>query len=296
MQDTEDILRDFVAFASGRADTHVCSRTVLDWIRNRHSSPRRKYVRLRTVILLSRYLHSEDELHDIPPQEAFGRHTPQRRPPFLFTPADVEALVRAARTLAPERSLQGGIDVNALARVVLTHAGDLKTQEGIERERKKQQDAVAAKADAEMRAAVAKSDLVFRRYISEYLAKVRTFQDPSAPLHHWGDPSEMKGLASPRMVYLFKAEHDITLGITLQFEPPVKAPRRLGAVKMWLYPGPSEAAIRSCFGRPLRVSPADDGVRRLEYDTKDSSGLGVVHVDLGPRSRVDFFFEGRPPR
>jgi integrase/recombinase XerD len=106
LQDTEDILRDFVAFASGRADTHVCSRTVLDWIRNRNSSPLRKYVRLRTLILLSRYLHSEDALHDIPPQEAFGRHTPQRRPPFLFTPADVEALVRAARTLAPERSLQ----------------------------------------------------------------------------------------------------------------------------------------------------------------------------------------------
>jgi len=51
-------------------------------------------------------LHAEDERHEIPPQEAFGRHAPQRRPPFLFTPADVAALVRAARTLAPKRSLQ----------------------------------------------------------------------------------------------------------------------------------------------------------------------------------------------
>ena len=106
LQDTENILRDFVAFATGRADTHVCSRTVLDWTGRRNSSPLRKYVRLRTVILLARYLHAEDERHEIPPQEAFGHHTPQRRPPFLFTPADVEALVRAARTLAPERSLQ----------------------------------------------------------------------------------------------------------------------------------------------------------------------------------------------
>jgi len=106
LQDTEDILRDFVAFATGRADTHVCSRTVLDWTGSRNSSPLRKYVRLRTVILLARYLHAEDELHEIPPQEAVGRHTPQRRPPFLFTPADVAALIRAARTLAPERSLQ----------------------------------------------------------------------------------------------------------------------------------------------------------------------------------------------
>lgn len=106
LRDTEDILRDFVAFATGRADTHVRSRTVLDWAGSHNSSPLRKHVRLRTVILLARYLHAEDELHEIPPQEAFGRHTPQRRPPFLFTPVDVAALVRAARTLAPQRSLQ----------------------------------------------------------------------------------------------------------------------------------------------------------------------------------------------
>lgn len=106
LRDTEDILRDFVAFASAKADTHVCSRTVLDWIRSRNSSPLRQYTRLRTVILLARYLHAEDDRHEIPPQEPFPRHTPQRRPPFLFTPGNVELLVRAAWTLAPEGSLQ----------------------------------------------------------------------------------------------------------------------------------------------------------------------------------------------
>lgn len=106
LQDTEDILRDFVAFASGKADTHVCSRTVLEWIRSRNGSPLRKSVRLRTVALLARYLHAEDERHEVPPQEAFGRHKPQRRPPFLFTLADVAALIGAARTLGPARSLQ----------------------------------------------------------------------------------------------------------------------------------------------------------------------------------------------
>ena len=106
LQDTGDILRDFAAFASGKADTHVCSRTVLDWIRTRNGSPLRKCVRLRTVALLARYLHAEDEHHEVPPQDAFGRHTPHRRPPFLFTPADVETLIRAARTLGPDGSLQ----------------------------------------------------------------------------------------------------------------------------------------------------------------------------------------------
>jgi integrase/recombinase XerD len=106
LRDTEDILRDFVAFASGQADTHVCSRTVLDWIRSRNGSPLRTCIRLRTVSLLARYLHAEDERHEVPPQNAFGRHKPQRRPPFLFAPADIEGLVRAARTLGPEGSLQ----------------------------------------------------------------------------------------------------------------------------------------------------------------------------------------------
>ena len=106
LQDTGDILRDFAAFASGKADTHVCSRTVLDWIRTRNGSPLRKCVRLRTVALLARYLHAEDERHEVPPPNAFGHHKPQRRPPFLFAPANVEGLVRAARTLGPEGSLQ----------------------------------------------------------------------------------------------------------------------------------------------------------------------------------------------
>jgi len=106
LRDTEEILRDFVAFASAKADTHVCSRTVLEWVQSRNNSPLRKHVRLQIVIRLARYLHAEDERHEIPPQEAFPRRATQRRPPFLFTPADVELLVHEARTLAPEGSLQ----------------------------------------------------------------------------------------------------------------------------------------------------------------------------------------------
>ena len=52
LRDTEEILRDFVAFAAGKADTHICNRTVLEWIRSRNSSPLRNDVRLRTVVLL----------------------------------------------------------------------------------------------------------------------------------------------------------------------------------------------------------------------------------------------------
>jgi len=106
LSDTEDVLRDFASFASSKGDVHVHTRTVLLWIRAKSRSPLRNCVRLRTVVRFARHLHAEDERHEVPPEAAFGDHRPQRRPPFLFTPGDVEALVRAARELGPEGSHQ----------------------------------------------------------------------------------------------------------------------------------------------------------------------------------------------
>ncbi len=100
LRDTEEILRDFVAFASAKADQHVCSRTVLEWIRSRNRSPLRNEIRLQMVARLARYLHAEDERHEIPPK-TFCHHSPRRRPPFLFTPAHVAALVRRAFPSTP---------------------------------------------------------------------------------------------------------------------------------------------------------------------------------------------------
>jgi integrase len=106
LRDAEQILRDFASLASRKGDTHVLTRTVVEWIRSSNKSPLRNCVRLRTVVRFARYLHAEDEHHQIPPEDAFGYHKPQRRPPFLFTSEDVAALVRAARALGPEDSLQ----------------------------------------------------------------------------------------------------------------------------------------------------------------------------------------------
>ena len=106
LADSEDILRDFAAFAAAKSDTHVRTRTALDWIASRNGSPLRNCVRLRTVALWARYLRAEDERHEAPPQEACGRHPSRRRPPFLFTPAQVAAIVAAARTLRSRGSLQ----------------------------------------------------------------------------------------------------------------------------------------------------------------------------------------------
>ncbi len=106
LRDHDGILHDFAAFAAAKGDTHVRSATVLEWVGQGNRSPLRNCVRLRTVVRLARYLHAEDDRHDVPPEDACGRHRPQRKPPFLFTFPDVEALVRTALTLGPQRSLQ----------------------------------------------------------------------------------------------------------------------------------------------------------------------------------------------
>ena len=106
LRDTETILRDFAAFADAKQDSHVYTQTVLEWIRGANGSPLRSCVRLRTVVRFARYLQAEDQRHEVPPENAFGRHRPQRRPPFLFTPGEVAALVRAARALGPQGALR----------------------------------------------------------------------------------------------------------------------------------------------------------------------------------------------
>jgi len=106
LNDQEGILRDFARFASAKGETLIRTPTVLEWVRARGGSPLRNCTRLRTVVHLAGYLHAEDGRHAIPPEGVFGRHRPQRRPPFVFTPQQVKALVQEAATLGPKGSLQ----------------------------------------------------------------------------------------------------------------------------------------------------------------------------------------------
>ena len=106
LNDHEGILRDFARFATTKGESNVRAQTVLEWIRATAGSPLRQRVRLRTVVHFARYLQAEDARHEVPPEDACGGHRPRRRPPFLFTPQDVKALVCKAGALGPAGSLQ----------------------------------------------------------------------------------------------------------------------------------------------------------------------------------------------
>jgi integrase/recombinase XerD len=100
LSDHEGILRDFARFAAARGDSLVRAQTVVAWARSRPASPFRRFVRLRTVRHFARHLQTENTAHEVPPA-VFGHPRPRRRPPTLFTPEEIQALVGQARDLPP---------------------------------------------------------------------------------------------------------------------------------------------------------------------------------------------------
>ena len=104
LRHTGSLLRRFARFSSTRDETHVRTRTAIDWAQ-RAPSPGGRDRRLKTVIRFARHVHAEDSGHEIPPDGVFGRHR-QRRLPFLFTPADVSRILKQAMSLGPHGSMR----------------------------------------------------------------------------------------------------------------------------------------------------------------------------------------------
>ncbi len=96
------LLRSFARYATERGETHVRMQTAIDWATATRSLPQRAR-RLATIARFARHVHAEDERHEIPPTDLFGQH--RRRPvPFIFTPAQLKALLAEARRLGPSGS------------------------------------------------------------------------------------------------------------------------------------------------------------------------------------------------
>ncbi len=97
-------LRAFAQFASDRGESHIRAATAVDWAAQA-TSPVQPHYRLRAVVGLARYLHAEDDRHEIPPDDVFvQRH---RRPrPFIFSAGEIAALVERAARLGPPNSLR----------------------------------------------------------------------------------------------------------------------------------------------------------------------------------------------
>ena len=89
-------LSAFTRFAADNGDTHIHVSTALEWA-TKTSSPHSRYLRLRDVARLARFLHAEDPLHELIINPFYA--PTRRRLPYIYTPSEIGQLLDAAGRL-----------------------------------------------------------------------------------------------------------------------------------------------------------------------------------------------------
>jgi integrase/recombinase XerD len=89
-------LSAFARFAEAKGATHIRASTAVNWA-TEASSPLGRYIRLRDVARLARFLHAEDPIHEVP-INLFCAPT-RRRMPYIYTPAEIVQLLEGASEL-----------------------------------------------------------------------------------------------------------------------------------------------------------------------------------------------------
>lgn len=86
------ILRAYARFAETHYDEVIVAKTVIDWAGLGPSSYQRAR-RLSTVTRFARYLHAEDNRHEIPPSGIFGSQRRPRLVPYIFASEQINRIV-----------------------------------------------------------------------------------------------------------------------------------------------------------------------------------------------------------
>jgi integrase/recombinase XerD len=87
-------LKSFAAFSQARGHHHIHAAIAIEWAGLGQSGLQRAR-RLGTVTRFARYLHAEDERHEVPPA-IFGTETARRPTPYILTTTDIRRLITAA--------------------------------------------------------------------------------------------------------------------------------------------------------------------------------------------------------
>ena len=104
LSNAEYLLRSFAKFATNQKQTHIRTATTIHWAGQARSVAQR-HVRYQTVRLFAQYLCVEDSRHESPPTNYFG-YQKVRRVPHIYSCAEIESLVLAAKRLPSFNSLQ----------------------------------------------------------------------------------------------------------------------------------------------------------------------------------------------
>ena len=96
LEDLSGNLNAFARFAVDRGDTHIRVSTAVEWA-TEAPSPHARYIRLRDVARLARFLHAEDPIHEVPTNPFYA--PTRRRLPYIYTPAEIVQLLEGASRL-----------------------------------------------------------------------------------------------------------------------------------------------------------------------------------------------------
>jgi len=99
------LLASFVRFAERHGDEFVRVTCVLEWALQAPSPPQRRN-RLLTARRFALSLRAEDPRHEVPAADAIGRGSFERRTPYIYSPGEVAALMKAAAGLEPAGSIR----------------------------------------------------------------------------------------------------------------------------------------------------------------------------------------------
>jgi integrase/recombinase XerD len=110
-------LSGFAKFAADRSDAHILVSTAEEWA-GKASSPFVRYIRLRDVTRLARFLHAEDPQHQIP-SDLF--HVPiHRRLPYIYAPQEIVQLMEAAKRLRESYPLRRQVYATMIGLIAAT--------------------------------------------------------------------------------------------------------------------------------------------------------------------------------
>lgn len=96
------LLTDYAAFAQARGENHVRTQSVLEWTR-RSSSARQRRELLLTVRRFALAMSAEDPRHEAPPADIVPRAPRVRPKPYIYSPAEIAALLAVADECATIR-------------------------------------------------------------------------------------------------------------------------------------------------------------------------------------------------
>jgi len=99
------LLANFVRFAERHGDEFIRVARVIEWAVQAPSPPQRRN-RLLTARRFALSLQAEDPRHEVPTPDAIGRRLFRRRTPYIYTPGEVAALMKAAAGLRPSGSIR----------------------------------------------------------------------------------------------------------------------------------------------------------------------------------------------